>query len=367
LDDPEVRFGQAAAVGDFNGDGFDDLAIGVPGWDAPQKDGSFAADVGRVRVFYGSTGGWAWATTLVHYPFEEGDLAGEVGDRAGGSLAVGDFDEDGYDDLVVGLPGETIEGQGNAGAIDVYYGSSGGISDAIVGPPRFSQVELAGVPEAGDQFGFSLAVGDFDGNGADDLAVGVPGEDISGVNDAGAVHVIFGHTGDFSIFGLQVFDNQILHQGQAEVFGNPGVGDRFGFALAAGDFDATGAYDDLAVGIPGETVSGAAAAGAFMIFRGQAAGTSSSLDTDNEQFWSQDVTDVSDFSQAGDEMGFALAAGDFNADGWTDLAVGVPGETTGSFQEAGLVHVFYGSQGQGLSPATDQILLEVVAPGDMGD
>jgi hypothetical protein len=104
-----------------------------------------------------------------------------------------------------------------------------------------------------------------------------------------------------------------------------------------------------------------------MIFRGQAAGTSSSLDTDNEQFWSQDVTDVSDFSQAGDEMGFALAAGDFNADGWTDLAVGVPGETTGSFQEAGLVHVFYGSQGQGLSPATDQILLEVVAPGDMGD
>jgi hypothetical protein len=45
------------------------------------------------------------------------------------------------------------------------------------------------------------------------------------------------------------------------------------------------------------------------------------LDTDNEQTWSQDVTDVSDFSQAGDEMGFALAAGDFNADGLTDLAV----------------------------------------------
>jgi hypothetical protein len=113
-------------------------------------------------------------------------------------------------------------------------------------------------------------------------------------------------------------DDPEVRFGQAA--GNPGDGDLFGFALAAGDFDGNGMHD-LAVGIPGKTVSGAAAAGAFMVFRGQEAGLSSALDTDNEQTWSQDVTDVSDFSQAGDEMGFALAAGDFNADGLTDLAV----------------------------------------------
>src|SRR5262245_54731095 len=109
---------------DFNGDGRDDLAVG-----APDEDLGTASDAGAVIVIYGSSGGltstnsqvWTQESTLVP------DVA-EPGDRFGESLVAGDFDGDGFADLAIGVPGESFGVAGQAGAVNVIYGSPSGLA-----------------------------------------------------------------------------------------------------------------------------------------------------------------------------------------------------------------------------------------------
>jgi hypothetical protein len=87
--------------------------------------------------------------------------------------------------------------------------------------------------------------GDFNGDGFDDLAVGAPLENVSGINAAGAVSIIYG-----SRRGLSASGNQFWHENVSGVDGAAANDDRFGIALAAGDFNGDG-FDDLAIGVPG--------------------------------------------------------------------------------------------------------------------
>ena len=82
----------------------------------------------------------------------------------GGGLAAGDFDCDGFDDLAIGVPGFDFDGDVDTGAVLLLYGGEAGLhplSSQWVTPP----VLLNDLPEPGDQFGFALAAGDFDGDG----------------------------------------------------------------------------------------------------------------------------------------------------------------------------------------------------------
>jgi hypothetical protein len=89
--------------------------------------------------------------------------------------ALADFNGDGIDDLVVGVPGEDIGGTANAGVVDIIYGSESGLAEGTR-----EQLTQA-LPEAGDQFGAAVVTGDI----LTDLAVGVPGENIGAIADAG--------------------------------------------------------------------------------------------------------------------------------------------------------------------------------------
>jgi hypothetical protein len=85
-----------------------------------------------------------------------------------------DFNGDGRQDLAVGVRAE----DSSAGAVNVLYGSASGITATADQFFRQGVGGLADTAEGGDLFGSSLAAGDLNGDGRDDLAVGVPGEDV---------------------------------------------------------------------------------------------------------------------------------------------------------------------------------------------
>jgi hypothetical protein len=331
------RFGASIATGDFNSDGFTDLAVGAPG-----EDVKAVADAGAVNVLYGSATGLQ--STLPDDQFwTQGNrgLRGvaEVGDAFGSSLEVGDFNNDGFIDLAVGVPDENAKAVADAGVVNMLYGSATGLQATSPDDQFWSQGNggLQDTRQASDQFGISLAGGDFNADGFDDLAIGVPGEDAGSVVDAGAVSVLYG-----SATGLQATspDDQLWAQGNALVRNAAESGDQFGAALSAGDFNGDG-FADLAVGAPGENLRSAVDAGAVNVLYGSPGGLQSI--SPDDQFWTQGKRVVRDAAQGGDQFGATLRAGDFNGDGFADLAVGVPGEDVKTAVDAGATNVLYGS------------------------
>jgi hypothetical protein len=350
------NFGYTLAAGDFNRDGFSDLAIGAPG------NAAGGANAGAVYVLYGSTTGLLARTTVRQKWSQRLPVLqdqSEYGDRFGASLATGDFDRDGFLDLAVGVPNETVVGMQWAGAVNVIYGSALGLSETATARRRSfwhqsictmrpCRLDIGDGLEAGDAFGWSLAAGDFNADGIDDLAVGVPCESVAGVWCAGAVNVILG-----SASGLTTVGSQIWHQDSAGIEDQAEPGDRFGVSLAAGDFNFDSRVD-LAIGVPDEALrigtTNILQAGAVNVIYGSSLG----LTATGNQFWYQGRDGLADQPESFDHFGEAIAAGDFNADGTDDLAIGVPTEDLGSAWDTGAVNVLYGFVFPGLTAAGNQ-------------
>src|SRR5688572_7205246 len=156
--------------------------------------------------------------------------------------------------------------------------------------------------------------GDFDANSFDDLVIGVPHEDIGFEANAGALHVVYGTQGGPST----AFRQEFWRQGAGGIGDAAEGGDEFGASWAAGDFDHDGDFD-LAIGVPGEDDG----RGMVMVLYGQPI---NGLEPAGMDIWTQDSNGIQDQREVNDRFGAALAAGDFNGDGWDDLAIGVPGE-----------------------------------------
>jgi hypothetical protein len=319
--------GHATAAGDFDGDGFDDLAIS-----SPRATVGGDAVAGEVLVLYGTEGGLAAAGHQVWNQDSAGvpDSA-EPNDFFGWSLAAGDFDADGFDDLVVGVPFEDTSGFESSGALHVLRGSAAGLT---TDGTRYYEPGGALIPddaEPGDQFAAAFAVGDFDADGFDDLAVGSPGEDQEGVPtwvDLGALHVFFG-----AATGLQASGSLFFRPGDGVVTAPlPGDGLSFAAALAAGPLIGNG-QDQIAIGIPRLDVDGSDAAGGVAVLNHPAGGgTILGLFT-------QATTGVPGVPEDSDNCGAALAVGVFDGGALADVAVGCPGEAVGADTNAGAVNV----------------------------
>ncbi|GAA4920732.1 hypothetical protein HD597_006183 [Nonomuraea thailandensis] len=292
--EPGDSFGSALAVGDFNGDRCADLAVGVSeefaGERVPGGDGN-----GVVQIFDGSPAGLVAGKEL--------KLVKPSSDRFGASLAAGDLDGDGRDELAVGAPGHR-----SGGAVTVY-GMKGRKAYQITQKTPWVR-QGANVT---DQWGASLATGDFDGDGRDELAVGAPADSVS-KDGQGSVTVI-------DVRGKRA---RFLTQSTPGIKGAAEKWDNFGASLATGDFNGDGKAD-LAIGVPGEGLSANQRAmdygdGTVDVLYGSRAG----LRTDRTEAWSQNTLDGR--PRYYDRFGASLAAGDFNGDGNDELAIGVPGE-----------------------------------------
>ncbi|MCB9763601.1 MAG: FG-GAP repeat protein [Alphaproteobacteria bacterium] len=328
-------YGHRTPSADFNDDGYADLVVGAPGVAAGGDTES-----GRVYLYYGDPAGHSGYDTRIDRDTSGVEGVTEAYDRFGQATAFGDFNGDGYDDLIVGAPGDTVNGQGSAGAINVLYGSASGVSTS--GGALITEDDTSGASEAGDDFGAALAVGDFDRDGYDDLAVGVPGQDVGSKAGAGALRVFYG-----SATGLSAADEDAWNQDSSGVVSTASAGGAFGSALAVGDFDKDG-YDDLAVSAPYDDVGGTPEAGLVVVFPGSSGGITASGDSR----WHQDISGVQDVVEQGDHYGAALTAGDFDNDGYDDLAIGIPDEVIGGIA-SGKINVLFGSDA-GLSSAGNQ-------------
>jgi hypothetical protein len=259
----------------------------------------------------------------------------DAGDQFGAALASGDIVGDVYQELIVGAPGDTI-GAVNAGSVYVFPGSAGGltpgfyitqtdaIGSAVLCDPLVPGSCIAGVNDAGDEFGAALVVGDFDGDRLKDLAVGAPGDTVGAVK-AGRVY-IFPGTDAGIIPGVY-----ITHADQTDpedVLPNE-EGDRFGAALAVGEFNVD-LFDELLVGAPGKSTGpGAPKSGTVCAFPGSALGIKTGV------FFDQ--VGRGGAEEAGDDVGASLAVGDYNGDRLDDVFVGAPGEALGADPKSGAV------------------------------
>lgn len=391
------RFGEAVAVGDFNHDGYDDLAIGVS-----REDIGTRANAGIINIVYGSPDGLTRdANHSLSLSYAGGGSWLRPDNRLGSSLTVGDFNGDGVDDLAAGFTGNAY-GTG-------YYDSRGGVALffgrvdlGLTDRERIhNYVAIESVTITNPQptwFGSVLTSGDFNDDGIDDLAVGAANASVGGVSGAGQVYVAFGvrdwrarRTATFSIrlepehktrygrFGSSLVaanfngdDRDELAVGipRSDISGKkagavsvvnfvggwstiqapyyqsqnniPGISqknDEFGESLTAADFDQDG-YADLAIGIPGKSYIG----WLFDVtWRGEAVvlrGAQSNLF--NAQLWHQDKPGVEGVRERGDRFGDTLSSGDFNGDGYPDLAVGAPLEDIGDISAAGTVQFIWG-------------------------
>ncbi|MDA0205072.1 MAG: hypothetical protein O3A53_12105 [Acidobacteria bacterium] len=161
-------FGISLTTGDFNGDGFDDIAAGSTGEDNGRGD---------VTIIFGSsTGPTGQGSQRLRQETDGLPDQRESGDNFGRALASGDFNLDGFGDLAIGVPGEN----NSRGMVHVLFGTTTGLT--AVGNQVFAQgfEGMQGDARSGDAFGLSMVAGDFGGDFAADLMVGVPNEDSGG-------------------------------------------------------------------------------------------------------------------------------------------------------------------------------------------
>ncbi len=324
-----------SGAGDINGDGFDDLIIGVLFAD---PNGNYS---GSSYVVFGSTGGFGATLNLAELNGSTGfrlDGAAED-DRTGGSVSsAGDINGDGIDDLIIGADNADNNGS-NSGSSYVVFGSMDGFGATL------NLAELngsTGVRLDGTAFDFSgdsvSSAGDINGDGIDDLIIGAPFADSNG-SRLGSSYVVFGKASGFgATLNLSALDGSTGFRidGVAE-------GGRTGDSVSsAGDINGDG-IDDLIIGAYFASPNGDRSGSSYVVFgsTGEFGATLNLAELNGNTGFRIDGTAVNDYSG-----GSVSGAGDVNGDGINDLIIGARNADNNDNFLSGSSYVMFGSAGR---------------------
>lgn len=357
---PNSYFGEVGTHGDFNGDGYDDLLIGAAGFAASGRENSGAAFV--------ILGNPAASVNLATTPAALTLYGASVGDILGHSVAAGDVNGDGIADIIVGAD---LNGVADRGAVYVYLGRN----DGFFNTPQVldmasanTAIKITGNYSNG-RLGRSVATGDINGDGIDDIIIGAYTASPGGRVEAGAVYAILGRN-DFSNSnpvtidlssqnaaltilggeGTTVASNRIsevmkeVHPLFAdEVYAvNAGIGGRLGRSVAVADVNGDG-IDDIIAGAYGADANGKVDSGKTYVFYGSSSYSSGSTVIDlgsNPGLANVTLNGV----DAGDQSGFFVGSGDLNHNGYSDILISAYRSQgySNTGNETGEVYVVYG-------------------------
>ncbi|SFF14555.1 integrin alpha [Nitrosomonas sp. Nm166] len=309
--------GPASSAGDVNGDGFDDVIVGARYAD-PNGTNS-----GSSYVVFGKASGFSAAMDLSRLDGSNGFRLDGVAafDYSGAVRSAGDVNGDGFDDVIVGAPGNRLADPNgySSGSSYVVFGKASGFSAAIdlSNLDGSNGFRLDGEAE-GDESGFSVSnAGDINGDGFDDVIIGAPYADPNGYS-SGSSCVVFGKASGFSA----AIDLSNLDGSNGFRLGGEAEGDRSGTSVSdAGDVNGDG-FNDVIVGAFVADPNGYSSGSSYVVF-GKASGFDAVLDLsslDGNNGFRLDGEAADDFSGSS-----VSSAGDVNSDGFDDVIIGAFG------------------------------------------
>jgi len=323
------EFGYSVAFGDFDGDGKEDLAMS-----ARYADFNGETNSGSVYIVYGSARRPSGNLGLESGNYDiryDGPTTG-TSQYLGWSIAFGDLDGDGKEDLAMAALYADFS-ETDAGSVYIVYGNASRPSGALGLESGNYDIRYDG-PTTGDSqwLGYSVAFGDLDGDGKEDLAMGACCADFS-ETDSGSVYIVYGNASRPS-------GNKGLESGNYDIrYDGPTTGDSqyLGYSVSFGDFDGDG-KDDLAMAAYAADFSEDSSGSVYIVY-GNASRPSGVKGLESGNY---DIRYDGPTTGTSQLLGTSVAFGDFDGDGKDDLAMGAY-QADFSETDSGSVYIVYGN------------------------